>query len=74
MAEPPHLLIRRRRKQGIGEDGSSWLGRGGVVVSTVKYLIPTYILGEAVEMPHWDGGRRDANTQNPVNDSRSHVR
>ena len=30
MAEPPHPLIRRRQKRGIGEDGSSWLGRGGV--------------------------------------------
>ena len=38
-----------------------------MVVSTVEYLIPTYILGEAVRMPHWDGGRRDANTRNPVN-------
>ena len=38
-----------------------------MVVSTIEYVIPTYILGEAVGMPHWDGGRRDANTQNPVN-------
>ena len=67
MAEPPHLLIHRRRKRGIGEDGLSWLGRGGVVVSTVEYLIPTYILGEAVGMPCWDIGRRVANTRNPVN-------
>ena len=37
-----------------------------MVVSTVEYLIPTYILGEVVGMPHWDGGRRDANTRNPV--------
>ena len=69
MGEPPHLLIHRRRKQGIGEDESSWLGRGGAVVSTVEYLIPTYILGEAVGMPRWDGGRRDANTRTPVNNT-----
>ena len=37
-----------------------------MVVSTVEYLISTYILGEAVGMPRWDGGRRDANTRNPV--------
>ena len=43
MAEPPHLLIRRRRKRGIGEDGLPWLGRGVVVVSTIEYVIPTYI-------------------------------
>ena len=40
-----------------------------MVVSTVEYLIPTYILGEAVGMPRWDGGRRDANTRTPVNDN-----
>ena len=67
MAELLHLLIRRRRKQGIGEDRLPWLGREGVVVSTVEYLVPTYILGEAVGMPRWDGGRRGAYTQNPVN-------
>ena len=38
-----------------------------MVVSTAEYLIPTYILGEAVRMPRWDGGRRVANTRNPVN-------
>ena len=43
-----------------------------MVVSTVEYLIPTYILGEAVGMPHWDGGRRDANTRTPVNASVQH--
>ena len=66
MMEPLHPLIRRRQKRGIGEDGSSWLGRGDVVVSTVKYLIPTYILGEAVGMPRWDCGQRVANTRNSV--------
>ena len=37
-----------------------------MVVLTVEYIIPKYILGEAVRMPRWDGGRRDANTRNPV--------
>ena len=46
-------------------DRHGW-GGGVVVVATVEYVIPTYILGEAVGMPHWDGGRRDANTRNPV--------
>ena len=42
------------------------VGGGGVVVSTVEYLIATYILGEAVGMLRWDGGRRDVNTRTPV--------
>ena len=42
-------------------------GMGGMVVSTIEYLIPTYILGEVVGMPRWDGGRRNANARTPVN-------
>ena len=44
-----------------------------MVVSTVKYVIPTYILGEAVGMPRWDVGRRDANTRNPVKQEKSPI-
>jgi len=40
---------------GIGEVFMSWLGRGEVVVSTVKYVIPTYFLGEVVGIWHWGG-------------------